>query len=400
MATSIPFSLSQRISSVPASATIAITRRANQMNSEGIDVVNFGAGEPDFDTPEFIKSAAEAALRQGDTKYTPRTAAKLRQAVADKLARENGLTVTADQIVLTIGAKHALYAAFQAVIDPGEKVLIPSPYWVSYPQQVLLAGGEPVALPATREAGFKVTPQQILDAADGAKVLLLNSPCNPTGVTYTPEELAAIAEAVLQTDLIVFSDEIYEKLVYGGAKAVSFAALADGLPERTITFNGLSKTFAMTGWRVGWAAGPAEAIAAIGRLMSHETTNPVSFVEAGALAAYVTPESEAAVEAMRQQFEQRGRHLAERLNAIDGVECVEPTGAFYCFPDVSAHYGRTIGGMDVADSAGFAEAVLEAANVALVPGAPFNEDRCVRLSFATSTEQIDKGLDRLEKLLA
>jgi aspartate aminotransferase len=400
MTTSTPLTLSRRIASVPGSATLAITRRAQQMRDEGIDVVSFGAGEPDFDTPEFIKAAARAALDEGDTKYTPRAAGKLKQAIVDKLARENSLTVGTDQIALTFGAKHALYAAFQAVLDPGDRVLIPSPYWVSYPQQVRLAGGEPVALPAGRDAEFKVTPRQILDAADGAKVLILNSPCNPTGVTYTPAELTDIAEAVARTDLIVFSDEIYEKLVYGGAKAVSVASLADGLPERTVTFNGLSKTFAMTGWRLGWAAGPVEVIAAIGRLMSHETTNPVSFAQAGALAAYTAPEAEETVEAMRVQFERRGRHLAARLNAIDGVECVEPTGAFYCFPDVSAHYGRTLGGVKVADSIGFAAAALEAANVALVPGEPFGEDRCVRLSFATSAEQIDKGLDRLEKLLA
>jgi len=392
--------LSGRIVTVPASATIAITARAQQMKSEGIDVVSFGAGEPDFDTPEFIKEAAIAALRAGDTKYTPKTGKALQQAIADKLAAENGLAVTADQVIVTFGGKHALYAACQCLLAPGDKALIPAPYWVSYPEQVKLAGAEPVVLGASREAGFKITPDQILAAAKGAKVLLLNSPSNPTGVTYTPEELADLAQAVLQTDLIVFSDEIYEKLVYGEARFVSFASLDERLPERTITFNGLSKTFSMTGWRLGWAAGPEEAIAAMGRLLSHETTNPVSFAQAGALAAYTSPQAPEAVEAMRREFARRGAHLAERLGAIGGVECVPPTGAFYCFPDVSAHYGRSIGGIDVTDSMSFARAALEAANVALVPGAPFGEDRCVRLSFATSMEQIDKGMDRLEKLLA
>jgi len=392
--------LSQRIQSVAASATIAITARANQMKADGIDVVNFGAGEPDFDTPPFIKGAAAKALAAGDTKYTPRSANALKQAIVDKLARENGLAVTAEQVAITFGAKHGLYAACQAVLDPGDRCLIPAPYWVSYSEQVKLAGAEPVLLKAPMYHGFKITPQQVLDAADGAAVLLLNSPNNPTGVTYTRTELAAISEAVLQTDLIVFSDEIYEKLVYGETEATCFAALDPRLPERTVTFNGLSKTFAMTGWRLGWLTAPANLVAAIGRQMSHETTNPVSFAEAGALAAYTSPEAAGTVEAMRQEFERRGTHLAARLNALDGVTCVEPTGAFYCFPDVSAHYGRTLAGVQVTDSMTFAQACLEGANVALVPGAPFAEDRCVRLSFATSQDQIDEGLDRLEKLLA
>ncbi len=392
--------LSQRIASVPGSATIAITARAQQMKAEGIDVVSFGAGEPDFDTPQFIKDAAKAALDAGDTKYTPAKGKALKQAIAEKLARENALRIPPEGVLVTVGGKHALFAACQAVLDPGDKVLIPAPFWVSYPQQVRLAGGESVVLHAGVDQGFKITPQQILDAAGDAKVLILNSPANPTGVSYTPDELAALAEAVLKTDLIVFADEIYEKLIYGDTKFVSFASLDERLPERTITFNGLSKTYSMTGWRLGWAAGPTDAIAAMARLLSHETTNPVSFAQAGALAAYTSPEAPAAVEAMRQEFEKRGRHLCERLNAIEGVSCVQPTGAFYCFPDVSAHFGRELGGVQAEDSMGFAKACLEGANVALVPGEPFGEPACVRLSFATSTEQIDKGVDRIEKLLA
>jgi len=391
--------LSERIQSVAASATIAITARAARLKAEGVDVVSFGAGEPDFDTPQYIKDAAQKALAAGDTKYTPRSAGALKQAIVRKLAEENGLQVAADQVAITFGAKHGLYAACQVVLDPGEKCLIPAPYWVSYSEQVKLAGAEPVLLPTSQEAEFKITPRQVLDAADGAKVLMLNSPSNPTGVTYTRAELAAIAEAVLRTDLIVFSDEIYEKLVYGGTEATCFAALDPRLPERTATFNGLSKTFSMTGWRLGWVAGPKDFIAAIGRQMSHETTDPVSFAEAGALAAYTSPQAAETVEAMRREFERRGLHMAGRLNAMDGVRCLVPTGAFYCFPDVSAHYGRTLAGTEVTDSLSFARACLEGANVALVPGEPFGEDKCVRLSFATGMEQIDKGLDRIEKLL-
>ena len=391
--------LSKRVMNVGASVTIAITSKAKQLQADGVDVVSFGAGEPDFDTPQFIKAAATAALEAGDTKYVPRSGAKLVQAIIDKLASENGLQYAPGEVLVTLGGKHALYDACQALIDPGDKVLIPAPYWVSYPEMVRLAGGTPVVLPASAADGFKITPQQILDAADGAKILIINSPSNPTGVSYTPDELKAIAEAVLQTDLIVFSDEIYEKLIYGDTKFISFAALDERLRERTVTFNGLSKTFAMTGWRLGWMAGPKDLIGAVGKIKSHETTNAVSFAQAGALAAYTSPESPGAVEAMRQQFEKRGSRMTERLNAIDGVSCIQPTGAFYCFPDVSSHYGRTIGSVEVTDSMTFAQAALETAKIAVVPGCAFGEDKCIRLSFATSMELIEKGLDRLEKLL-
>ncbi len=391
--------LSKRITAVHASATIAITARAKQMQAEGIDVVSFGAGEPDFDTPQFIKSAAINALDEGDTKYVPRAGRELVHAIVEKLARENALAYREEQVVVTFGGKHALYAACQALIDPGDKVLLPAPYWVSYPEQINLAGGEVVPLATEPENGFKITPRQILDGGAEAKILILNSPSNPTGITYTPEELADIAAAAIQRDLFVISDEIYEKLIYGETKFASLASLDERMMERTLTVNGLAKTFAMTGWRLGYAAGPAELIGAMKRLMSHETTNPVSFAQAGALAAYTDPSAGEAVEAMRVELEKRGRHMFERLSAIEGVQCVKPTGAFYCFPDVSAHYNRTLGGVEVTDSMSFAAAALEKVQVALVPGAPFGEDRCIRLSFATSMERIDKGLDRLETLL-
>lgn len=390
---------SRRIQQIAPSATIAITTKAKQMQAEGIDVVSFGAGEPDFDTPQFIKDAAAQALQAGDTKYVPRQAAALKKAIAAKLAKENNLVVEPSQVLVTFGGKHALYATFQCLLNPGDKVLIPAPYWVSYVEQVRLAGGEPVILTAGPEADFKITPQQILAAAGGAKAIVLNSPSNPTGVMYSAAELKALADAILKTDLVVLSDEIYEKLVYGGEKFVSFAALDPRLPERTLTYNGLSKTFSMTGWRLGWMTGPKNMIAAIDNLMSHETTNPVSFAVAGALAAYTDPRAEATVEAMRKEFARRGEHMTRRLQAMPNVTCVPPAGAFYCFPDVSAHYGRTLGGVNVTDSLSFAKAALEGVNVALVPGEAFGEDRCVRLSFATSMEKIDQGLDRLEKLL-
>ncbi len=392
--------LTQRIQSVSPSATIGITTRAKQMLSEGHDVVSFAAGEPDFDTPDFIKRDTKTALDAGDTKYVPKQGKALLQAIAAKLRDENGLSVEPEQIAMTFGGKHGLFCAFQVLLEAGEKVLIPTPYWNSYPEQVKLAGGEPVALPTSPETGMKITPEQLRRAADDARVLLLNSPSNPAGVTYTPEELKALADVVLETDLIVFSDEIYEKLVFGDNKFVSFASLDERLPERTLTFNGLSKTFAMTGWRLGWVAGPSDAIGAIRRLMSHMTTNPVSFCQAGALAAYTDPAAAEVVERMRTEFERRGRHMTERLNAIEGVECATPGGAFYCFPDVSSHYGRTIGDVQVGDSLSFAKAALEQVGIALIPGCAFGEDRCVRLTFATGMDQINDGLDRLEKLLS
>jgi len=391
---------SDRISCVPASATIAITARAGQMKADGIDVVSFGAGEPDFDTPQFIKDAAKAALDAGDTKYNPRQLKALKQAICEKLARDNGVTASPEQVAVTFGGKHALYDAFQVLVDPGDKVLIPAPYWVSYPEQVKLAGGVPIPMPTSPESGFKITPQQILDMGGDAKIILLNSPSNPTGVTYTRQELADLAEAILKTDLIVFTDEIYENLIYGETQFHSLVAVEPKLADRMMIFNGLAKTFAMTGWRLGWVTGPKEFIGAVSRLMSHETTNPVSFALAGAYEAYTNPKAPEAIEAMRVQFEARGKHLYERLLALPDVSCVMPTGAFYCFPDVHRHYGRSIAGVDVADSMTFAKACLEGANVALVPGNAFGEDRCVRLSFATSLQEIDKGLDRLAKLLA
>jgi aspartate aminotransferase len=392
--------LSDRINSVQPSATLAVTNRAKEMKAQGVDIVSFGAGEPDFDTPKFIKEAAKEALDAGFTKYGPANGIpELRETLAKKLTQENGLHVTHDQITITAGGKHALFNASQVLLNPGDKMLIPAPHWVSYPAFALLAGAEPVVIPTSPESNFKITPEQVLEyaKADRAKVLVLNSPSNPTGVAYTPAELSAIAEAVLKTDLIVFSDEIYEKLIYGDTEFVSFGSLDPEVEKRTVTFNGLSKTYAMTGWRLGWTAGPADIIKGMNKLMSQQVSNVPIFLQKAAIKAYTEPQTE--VQAMRDQFEKRGRHMAERLNAIDGVKCLQPQGAFYCFPDISAHYGKTLGGKKVEGSLDFAGAALESANVAVVPGVAFGEDRCIRLSFATSMDQIDAGIDRLENLL-
>ena len=392
--------ISQRAQSVPPSATIAVTARAKELKAQGVDVVGFGAGEPDFDTPQYIKEAAIQAIQSGQTKYTAAAGIpELRKTIAEKLAKDNGLTYSPDQIIVNIGGKHSVYEAMQAVLDPGDEVLLPTPYWVTYPEAVKLAGATVKVLETDKANSYKITPGQLEQAiTDKTAMLVLNSPSNPGGFTYTPDELRALARVLEGTGVWVISDEIYEKLIYGDTEFISFAALSDDAYSRTLTLNGLSKAFSMTGWRLGFTAGPLDAIKAMGRLQSHMTSNPVTFCQYAAIAAY-GPEADGAIEKMRVEFEKRGSYMAQRLNGMDGVECAEPTGAFYCFPDVSGHFGRTIGGAAIGGSMDFAKALLEQANVALVPGLPFGCDNNVRLSFACSMEQITKGLDRLEEWL-
>jgi aspartate aminotransferase len=392
--------ISARAQAVPPSATMAVAARAKAMKAEGIDVVSYGAGEPDFDTPDFIKDAAIVALKAGKTKYTATPGIlELRKAISDKFKADNGLDYTPDQIIVNIGAKHSVYESMQAVLDPGDEVILPTPYWVTYPETIKLACATPKVLKTKSENGYKVTPDELKAAITGKTALfMLNSPNNPGGFSYSPTELAALAKVLEGTDIMVLSDEIYEKLMYAGNKFASFASLSEDAYNRTLTINGLSKAFAMTGWRLGYTAGPLEAIKAMGRLQSHMTQNPVTFAQEAAITAL--KDTSGAVEKMRVEFEKRGEHMAKRLNAIEGIECDQPTGAFYCFPDVSKHYGKTIGGADITDSMSFAAALLEQAQVALVPGTPFGCPNNIRLSFACSMEQIDKGLDRLEKWLS
>ncbi|UCG57373.1 MAG: pyridoxal phosphate-dependent aminotransferase [Phycisphaerales bacterium] len=393
--------ISKRAQEVPPSATIAVTARAQELKAQGVDVVGFGAGAPDFDTPEYIKEAAIKSLKAGQTKYTPAAGiVELRTAIANKLKNENGLEYDPAQVIVNIGGKHSVYEAMQAVLDPGDEVILPTPYWVTYPETVKLAGAIPKVVQTDKSTGYKITPAQLKDAInEKTAMLVLNSPNNPGGFTYTPEELRAVAKALEGTNVWVLSDEIYEKLIYGDTKFISFATLSDDACSRTLTLNGFSKTFSMTGWRLGYTAGPIDAIKAMGRLQSHMTSNAVTFGQYAAIEALGAPAAEA-IETMRVEFERRGKYMAKRLNSIDGVECAESTGAFYCFPDVSSHYGRTIGGAKIAGSMEFAEALLDQANVALVPGLPFGCDENVRLSFACSLEQITKGLDRLQEWLS
>ena len=395
-------SVAERVKVVADSITLAVTAKANALKKAGIDVVGFGAGEPDFDTPAFIKDAAKAALDKGQTKYTPTPCfPELKAAIAEKFNRENGLPYKPDQITTGAGGKHCLYMAFMALLNPGDEVIIPSPYWVSYPEQVKLAGGVNRIVRGAESNGFKITPQQ-LEAAITAKtkVVVLNSPSNPAGHAYTPAELTALAHVIVKhPNLIVFSDEIYEKLVYGRLKFVSFATLHPQLLEQTLTFNCHSKSFAMTGWRVGYVGGPKVIIDAINKLQSQMTSHITSFVQMPAAAALSDPRGAESIESMRMEFEKRGQHMWERLSALPKIHCVRPQGAFYCFPNVSAYFGKMAGDTKIIDAVSFAAALLEQSHVAVVPGNDSGFETHVRLSFATGMAQIDKGLDRIDAFL-
>ncbi len=391
--------ISKKALAVPGSATMAVDSRAKELKAQGKDVISFGAGEPDFDTPQYIKDAAIKALNAGKTGYTATPGIpELREAIANKLKTENSLNYTAKQVIVNIGAKHSVYETMQAIINDGDQVIVPAPYWVTYPEAVKLAGGVFVAVETSKDNGYKITPAQLKAAiTPKTAMFLINSPNNPGGFTYTPEELAALAKVLEGTDIMVLSDEIYERLVYNGTVFKSFAAVSADAFSRTVTINGFSKAYAMTGWRLGYSAGPVDVIAAMDRLQSHMTQNPVSFAQYAALAAF--DDKEGVVEKMRLEFEKRAKYMRDRLNAIEGVTCDVPTGAFYCFPDVCSYYGKTIGGAVIADSMDFAKNLLEQANVALVPGGPFGCDDNVRLSFACSMKNIEEGINRLEKWL-
>jgi aspartate aminotransferase len=395
--------LADRMQDITDSITLKVSAQAAALRRSGIDVVSFGAGEPDFDTPEFIKQSAIDALRAGMTKYTPTPSiAELKSAIAQKFDRDNGLPYSPEQVTVGAGGKHCLYMAFMAVMNPGDELLLPSPYWVSYPHQAKLAGATTRAVRGDERDGFKITPEQ-LDRAIGpkTKVFLINSPCNPSGHAYTPQELKALADVVAKhPQVMVFSDEIYEKLVFDGLRFVSFATLNPALIERTLTFNCHSKSFAMTGWRVGYIGGPKHVIDAINRLESQMTSHITSFVQPAAATALADPRGGESVEQMRREFERRGRHMWQRLIALPKVTCVRPQGAFYAFPNISAYFGRRAGAIEITDAVTFAAALLEHAHVAVVPGNDSGFDTHVRLSFATSMEQIDKGIDRIAEFLS
>lgn len=401
MSVTMEHRLSRRAQNIQPSATLAVTKRAADMKAEGIDVVGFGAGEPDFPTPAHIIEAAVAAVQGGDTYYTAKRGNELKELIREKLRRENGLAYGPAEVLVSCGAKHSLQNIIQTLCEEGDEVLIVAPYWVSYFEMVRLAGADPVVITAGVESDFLIGPEELeAHITPHTKALIFNSPSNPTGSVYTPDRIAALADVVTAKGIYCISDEIYEKLIYDGVAFRSFAAVSDAAKECTITINGHSKAYSMTGWRIGYAAGPEPILKKAAGIQSHTTSNPTSFAQAGAAAALAQNEaSEAAVAEMKEAFLARRNRIVESLNAIEGVVCNMPQGAFYVFPDVSAHFGRTLGGVEVTDSLSFAQACLEGANVALVPGSAFGADNHVRLSYATSMENIEKGLERLQGLL-
>jgi len=379
--------ISARAAQLSPSLTLSIDSKAKAMKAEGIDVCGFGAGEPDFDTPEHIKQAAIAALEAGFTKYTPSAGLpELRQAIADKLEADNQLSYRASQVVVSSGAKHSCYNAILATCQPGDEVLIPSPYWVSYPDMVRLAGAEPVIVQTTERNGWKMRASDFENAmTPRTKMVILNTPGNPSGSVYTREELEGIVEVAAEEDIYILSDEIYEKLVYDDQKHVSVASLSKEAYDLTITVNGFSKAYAMTGWRLGYLAGPEAVAKAVDNIQSHSTSNPCSFAQKGAVAALKGDQQ--ALADMRDEFAMRRDYMFDRITKIPNITAVKPQGAFYILVNIS-QLGLS--------SQNFADRLLSKANVAVVPGAAFGDDRTVRLSYATSIDIIKKGLDRFQ----
>lgn len=389
--------ISDRSKRIKPSPTLAMDAKAKAMKAAGIDVVSFGVGEPDFDTPENIKEAAIKALKEGFTKYTPVGGIDpLKDAIIEKFSTDNNLNYTREEIIVSCGAKHSLYNIAQALLNPGDEVLIPSPYWVSYPDQVLLNDAIPVFVRTYESDSFMVMPEAINSSVTKkTKALILNSPSNPTGLTYDKKTLEAIAEIVLRHGIFVISDEIYEKLTYDGFKHVSIASLGNDIKAKTIVVNGLSKSYAMTGWRVGYAAGPKEITKAMTNIQSQSTSNPNSIAQKAAIEALRGPQDFIAT--MLVEFDRRRRFLITELNSIPGISCLSPTGAFYAFPNTSKLYGKSTNDRTISSSSDFALYLLEEAKVALVPGEAFGDDAYIRLSYATSIEEIKKGVDRIRE---
>ncbi|SDF20406.1 pyridoxal phosphate-dependent aminotransferase [Sporomusa acidovorans] len=385
--------------SISPSSTLAIDAKAKKMKAEGIDVIGFGAGEPDFDTPEHIKKAAIAAIEAGFTKYTPASGImELKQAICKKFKKDNGLDYTPAQIVVSNGAKHSLINTFQAICNPGDEVIIPAPYWVSYPEMVKIAGGVPVIVKTSEQSGFKFTVDQLQQAlTKKTKAIILNSPSNPTGMVYSKEELTEIADLAVERGVFVVSDEIYEKLIYDGYQHVSIASLNDKIKEQTIVVNGVSKTYAMTGWRIGYTASNNEIAKIMANIQSHATSNPNSIAQKAAEAAICGNQD--MINTMVAEFISRRDYMVKRINAIPGLSCVTPKGAFYVLMNISKLIGKAIEGKQIYGSDDFADVLLEKAQVALVPGSGFGIDTHVRLSYATSLKNITEGLNRIANLL-
>lgn len=391
--------LSERARKIKPSPTLAIDSKAKALKSEGIDVINFGVGEPDFDTPENIKEAAIKAIRDGFTKYTPVGGIdKLKDAIIEKFIRDNNVHYSREEIIVSCGAKHSLYNIAQALFGPGDEVIIPTPYWVSYPDQVLLNDATPVFAKTEEKDGFILSPEKLESLiTEKTKALILNSPSNPTGLTYDRGSLERIAEVCIRRGIYIISDEIYEKLVYAGTSHVSIASIDKEIKERTIVVNGLSKSHAMTGWRIGFAAGPKEIIKAMTNIQSQSTSNPNSIAQMAAVEALSGPQE--SVQRMVEEFDRRRRFMIAGLNSIDGVSCLTPNGAFYAFPNISSFFDKSCDGMRISGSSDLALYLLERASVALVSGEAFGEANNIRLSYATSMENIEKGIERIRDAL-
>jgi aspartate aminotransferase len=393
--------LSSRVGRIKPSVTLAVTAKAAELQAAGVDVVSFGAGEPDFDTPTHIKQAARDGLDRGVGKYTHFTGTpELRRVVAEELGRVHGVRLAADQVLISVGAKHSLFNLFMALIDEGDEVLVPAPYWVSYPDMVLLAGGRPVIVPTTAARGFALDPADVrARLTPRTRAIVVNSPSNPTGAVYDRATLQAIGEIAVAHDLLIVSDDIYRSLVYGAAAYTSIASLAPELAARTVLVDGVSKAYAMTGWRIGYAAGPRPLIKAMGTIQSQSTTNPSAIAQVAAIAALTGPQD--AVAEMRRAFDERRRAMVSLLRAIPDVALVEPEGAFYCFPDVSAYVGRaTADGRRLGDDVALTDWLVAEGKVAVVPGSGFGAPGFVRLSYACSMAQIERGVGRLAAALA
>ena len=388
--------LAKRVQALTPSTTLAITAKAKELKAQGLDVIGLGAGEPDFNTPQHIIDVATQSMNEGHTKYTPSAGLpQLKEAIIAKMKRDQKLDYKPSEIIVGSGAKHVLYTLFQAILDEGDEVIIPTPYWVSYPEQVKLADGVPVYCEGKEDNSFKITPED-LEAVitDRTKAVIINSPSNPTGMLYSREELATLGEVCLKHDILIISDEIYEKLVYGDHVHVSIAELSPQLKENTIIVNGVSKSHSMTGWRIGYACGNEVIIKAMTNLASHSTSNPTTTAQFGTIAAYEGAQD--AVEKMRQAFEGRLNIIYDKLVAIPGVSCVKPQGAFYLFPNVKEAASLT--GYSNVDE--FATALLEEALVAVIPGSGFGAPDNIRLSYATSLELLEKAVDRIESFMA
>ncbi len=391
--------LSERARTVRPSPTLSIDSMAKELMASGKDIINFGVGEPDFDTPENVKEAAIRAIKEGFTRYTPPGGIpELKRAIMEKLERDNHLSYKEDEIIVSCGAKHSLYNIAQVLYERGDEVIVPVPYWVSYPDQIMLNDARPVFVKTEEKDSFMLRPEALEEAiTPRTKALILNTPSNPTGLTYTKKALEAIAEVCLKKRIFIVSDEIYEKLVYDGAEHISIASLGKEIKERTIVVNGLSKSHAMTGWRIGYAAGPREIIKAMTAVQSQSTSNPVSIAQKAAVEALRGPQD--FLRKMVEEFNRRRLFIVRELNSIPGVNCITPTGAFYAFARIESFFGKSWKDYTIKNSSDLCLYLLKEALVAAVPGSVFGDDRYIRLSYASSMENIKKGMERIKEAL-